>query len=428
MRVLIVNTSERTGGAAVAANRLMKALNNNGVKAKMLVRDKEKVGVGSLSGMTDSPAVVSIGRYLQNEWYFLVERLVIWLNNFFSRKNLFKVSIANTGTDITRLQEFKEADIIHLHWINQGFLSLKSLHKILQSGKPVVWTMHDMWEATAICHHAYACQQYQTECHHCPFLRFPGRHDLSNRIFHKKQKLLAGADIHFVAVSQWLADRAKKSALIGHQSISVIPNAISTSQFSMTDRQDARTMLALGSERYYVIFGAARVDDDIKGLNYLIAALEKLICDGRYNRQDIRLVLFGGIKDERILANMPVATSYMGYVNDHVLLSQLYSASDVVVSSSLYETFGQTIIEAQLCGCTPVAFGNSGQADIIEHQVNGYLADYLSVDSLADGIDWAFHARLLPQDMKKRVVRKYAESVVANKYIQLYQQLVKEKL
>ena len=38
MRVLIVNTSERAGGAAVAANRLMDALNNNGVKAKMLVR------------------------------------------------------------------------------------------------------------------------------------------------------------------------------------------------------------------------------------------------------------------------------------------------------------------------------------------------------------------------------------------------------
>ena len=43
MKVLIVNTSERTGGAAVAANRLMKALINNGVKAKMLVREKEAV-------------------------------------------------------------------------------------------------------------------------------------------------------------------------------------------------------------------------------------------------------------------------------------------------------------------------------------------------------------------------------------------------
>ena len=40
MRVLIINTSERTGGAAVAASRLMKALNNHGAKAKMLVRTR----------------------------------------------------------------------------------------------------------------------------------------------------------------------------------------------------------------------------------------------------------------------------------------------------------------------------------------------------------------------------------------------------
>ena len=41
MKVLILNTSERTGGAAVAANRLMKALCKQGVEAKMLVRDKQ---------------------------------------------------------------------------------------------------------------------------------------------------------------------------------------------------------------------------------------------------------------------------------------------------------------------------------------------------------------------------------------------------
>ncbi|MBR5612509.1 MAG: glycosyl transferase, partial [Bacteroidaceae bacterium] len=41
MRVLIVNTSERIGGAAIAAGRLMDALKNNGIKAKMLVREKQ---------------------------------------------------------------------------------------------------------------------------------------------------------------------------------------------------------------------------------------------------------------------------------------------------------------------------------------------------------------------------------------------------
>lgn len=50
MRVLIINTAERIGGAAIAASRLMDALRNNGIKAKMLVRNKqtERVTVVSL--------------------------------------------------------------------------------------------------------------------------------------------------------------------------------------------------------------------------------------------------------------------------------------------------------------------------------------------------------------------------------------------
>ena len=40
MRVLLINTSERIGGAAIAASRLMESLKNHGIKAKLLVRDK----------------------------------------------------------------------------------------------------------------------------------------------------------------------------------------------------------------------------------------------------------------------------------------------------------------------------------------------------------------------------------------------------
>ena len=55
MRVLIVNTSEKAGGAAVAANRLMDALNNNGIKAKMLVRDKVTDDITCLLYTSPSP-------------------------------------------------------------------------------------------------------------------------------------------------------------------------------------------------------------------------------------------------------------------------------------------------------------------------------------------------------------------------------------
>ena len=148
MRVLIINTSERIGGAAIAASRLMESLKNNGIKAKMLVRDKQ----------TDQISVVRLKSNWLQVWKFMWERIVIWSANRFRRYHLFDVDIANTGTDITSLPEFRQADVIHLHWVNQGMLSLKDIRKILTSGKPVVWTMHDMWPCTGICHYARECK------------------------------------------------------------------------------------------------------------------------------------------------------------------------------------------------------------------------------------------------------------------------------
>ncbi len=110
MRVLIINTSERIGGAAIAAGRLMESLKNNGIKAKMLVRDKQ----------TDQISVVRLKSNWLQVWKFMWERIVIWSANRFRRYHLFDVDIANTGTDITSLPEFRQADVIHLHWVNQG--------------------------------------------------------------------------------------------------------------------------------------------------------------------------------------------------------------------------------------------------------------------------------------------------------------------
>lgn len=414
MKVLIVNTTERTGGAAVAAGRLTEALINNGVKARMLVGQKQSTAL----------YVVPIDQHLRYRLAFLWERAVIWLRNRLSKKNLFKVSIANAGIDITKTHEFKEADVIHLHWINQGMLSLKVLEKILHSGKPVVWTMHDMWEATAICHHAYDCHRYEETCSDCPFLQHPSPHDLSNQVFRKKQRVLGQAgSISFVAVSNWLAERAKRSGLIGHFPIEVISNAISLSHFTIIDRNDARSALGV-TEPVVLSFGAARIDDPIKGFGYLVDALTLLTSSGRLRPDGVRLLLFGTIRDSRILEKLPIPYTHLGYVDDEDRMSLVYSASNATVSSSLYETFGQTLIEAMACGSVPVSFDGSGQADIITHQMNGYLAKRLSPESLAEGIIWAVDCQLTPQELRRSVTRRYTESVVANRYVELYNRLL----
>ena len=172
---------------------------------------------------------------------FLWERFCIFAANKFHKHRLFEQDLANVGTDITSLPEFKEADVIHLHWINQGFLSLDNILKIVRSGKPIVWTMHDMWPFTGVCHYAGNCEKYKTGCHHCPILYTGGNsHDISHQVFEKKAKLYAEAHIHFVACSQWLEGLAKESRLFIGQEVCNIPNAINTHLFYPRNKIAAR--------------------------------------------------------------------------------------------------------------------------------------------------------------------------------------------
>ncbi|MBR6445028.1 MAG: glycosyltransferase [Prevotella sp.] len=415
MKILLVNTSENTGGAAVAANRLREALSNSGVKVKMMVREKK----------SNDFSVVVVGSRVGKFLRFCHERFVIWLCNLLSRRNLFAVSIANTGIDITRTREFREADLIHLHWINHGMLSLKGIRKILDSGKPVVWTMHDMWPATAICHHAHECENYQSECEKCPFLRFPSRHDLAHRVWKRKFQLFQNRQVQFVAVSRWLAEKARQSKIIGNQSITTIPNSLTLSKFPLLDRQQCREKLKI-SASHVLVFGAARIDDPIKGFNYLTDALNIVVERGKIPRNDLHLLLFGGFRDPKMLEKLPISHTYFHYIDNEKQLSEIYSAADAVVSSSRYETFGQTLIEAQACGCVSVSFDGSGQADIIRHLDNGFLAERLSAESLADGIEWTLTNPHDRQKLRDDIARRFADHTVAAQYVELYQKVLQK--
>lgn len=418
MKVLIVNTSENNGGAAIAAHRLYESLNQSGTDARMMVLHKD----------TQDEKVTGIGGRFGKKYTFIKERVVIWMTNLFSRKNLFSVSTADSGFDITHTEAFRQADIIHLHWINQGLLSLHSIQKILRSGKPVVWTMHDMWECTGICHHAYTCARFKEECRVCPFLRFPGRHDLSNRIFKRKQRIYRNTDLHIVTVSNWLARQVEQSALLKDKEITVIPNTLSLSRFRITARTEARKQLSLPEDKHILLFGAARIDDPIKGIHILLEALRHLTKKNGFRPEELHLVLFGRIKDpESVFPLIPIPYTYMGWVSAPDKQALLYSAANLTVSASLYETFGQTLIEAQACGCLPVSFGNSGQADIIRHKENGFIAEYRSAESLADGMAWGLtegQNETLKAAARASVIERYSGEIISERYTNLYEHLL----
>jgi glycosyltransferase involved in cell wall biosynthesis len=419
MKIAMLNTSDRRGGAAVAAYRLKEALSASGIGVKLVVREK----------ITPDPDVISMDnsglRRNINRFRFLWERLVIFLHNGFSRERLFKVSLADTGIDVSRLPEIREADIIHLHWFNHGFLSLRSLDKLLALGKPVVWTMHDMWGATGICHYSWACERYREGCGHCPFLHSSRSGDLSARIFRRK-RVLYRENITLAPVSEWLAGKCRESALTHDLPVRSIPNPIDTDFFSPGDRAEARRAGGLPTDTPIVLMGAARLDDPVKGFSVLKKALHLIQPD---TRQKIQLVLFGSMKDEEAtLADIPVACTWLGQISAPEQLRTLYRAADCFLAPSLEDNLPNTVMESLACG-TPVAgFRTGGIPEMVDHLENGHLAPRGDAPQLARSIEWVLShpdPAGLAANARAKVLDRFTIERIAGEYIELYRTVLK---
>lgn len=421
MKIVLINKSDSTGGAAIVSYRLMEALRKEGVDARMLVVEKRQESDDVM--LAASPLAMKIA--------FLAERLHIFCVNGFDRKNLFKVDIASDGVNLSKHPWVEQADAIILNWVNQGMLSLKGIKQLCCLGKPVIWTMHDMWCFTGICHHSGTCVNYRTYCRNCKFLGKKAHdHDISNKVFKKKRSLYPGSGIHFVAVSNWLRNQAVTSALFRESQVSVIPNP-----FPLEDDKDKYSEKKRENKRV-VLFGAARLDDPIKGFPILIATTSWLRKNYPEEAERVELILFGDIRDSSLLEKIEVTYRYLGRIEGHENLRRIYEEGDVILSTSLYETLPGTLVEGQAYGCIPVSFGRGGQRDIVEHLSTGYIANFNEEDGMSEktlmknasaigeGLLWAFQQDDKIYDrMRASVESKFSYSVVAKSYLDIVAQM-----
>ena len=373
MKVLLLSTYEKTGGAAIAANRLLQALRHNGVEATMLCRKNIHV-----------PAFIhkicpAYAKQLEKQsWTSILERAVIWAFNGFSKKDLWATDIALFGQDITKTKEYQEADVIHLHWVNQGFLSLSNIRRFIEDGKKVVWTMHDAWNTMGAYH--LAIQRKEAFLERWTWRRKAQLHSLNK--------------IQFVACSQWLMDEALTSPLMELLPVRTIPNPIDTSLFS------PRQGRAHGRR---VLFVAQNVNNPMKGMNYLDEAVKLLEGEDK-----VELIALG--------RDIP-------YIDSAEEMVKLYNSVDAFVLPSLSENLPNTIMEAMACGVPCVVFDVGGIPEMIDHKENGYVAQYKDATDLASGIRYVLssdnHERL-SKAAREKVLRCYSEESVAKLYINVY--------
>ncbi len=411
MKVLIVNTSENAGGAAIAANRLLHALRKNGVDAKMMVATKQ----------TDDPDVVAAVPAWKYQINFTLERARIYSLNRMSRQNLFAIDIASDGTDITKTKEFGEADVVHLHWVNQGFLSFRGLKRIIQSGKRIVWTMHDMWPCTGICHYAGECANFRGECHSCPLLVKPGKRDLSNHAFRRKRILYSNADIRFVACSHWLEEQAHYSSLLRDKSITCISNPLDTEVFCPGDKVAVRKALSLPLNKKLILFASQKVTDERKGIRYL-ADMASIIKRRHGTETGANMgFLVMGQRAEHLAEMLSYPVYPLGYIESQEELANVYRAADLFITPALSDNLPNTIAEAMACGTPCVGFRTGGIPEMIDHLGNGYVANYKDPNDLADGVEYVLNNPSMGDAANHYAAYQYNEGRVVRKFMEVYE-------
>lgn len=242
MRVALINTMDLKGGAARAAFRLHKGLVAAGVDSTYYVRDQTRTDP-TIRRFIPDPAPAAA----QHRAACKAVREAAYNAYAATRSpDIELFSQEQVDGDENFFVQMPRADVINLHWV-AGFVDYH-LFFTRRITRPVVWTLHDMNPFTGGCHYDQGCGKWSTQCAACPLLGTDDANDLSHRVFAAKAKVFAEWPAHMlkiVAPSRWLAEEARRSALLGKYEAVTIPNGVETDIFRPMDKAIARAALVV---------------------------------------------------------------------------------------------------------------------------------------------------------------------------------------
>jgi glycosyltransferase involved in cell wall biosynthesis len=363
MQIVHLSTSI-TGGAGIAAWRLHNALCKSGYNSKIIT----KYGTA-----TDNKHAVVGNTNLLKKASEKLGMLPAWKKNkeeaLKNKPDGFELfSLPDASIDLSTHDWVKNADILHLHWVSDGYFNLEKLFKL---NKKVVWTLHDMNPFTGGCHHADGCLQFENSCAQCPQLHVSKQPMATEALYYKLKSIQNLKNtLQIISPSKWLLQLSEKSKLFSscthHHFHNLIDNA-----YSWLPTSECRKTLGIPLDESMVLFVANDVNNKRKGIQYVIDAALK----GSHSFYAI------GKPD----ANLPGSIRQLGYLNVHQM-KLWYGAANVFILPSLAENFPNTICESLLCGTPVVAFNVGGIPELI-NESNGKLVNEFNTDQFCNAID-----------------------------------------
>ena len=407
---IMLNILHLTNGIShsSAPLRLKNALKIIGVNSKILVLNKN---------YDDDDVLV----YHKNNIEKVKNRYISFLEKEMLNKydsNNYPFSFGWSGIDLSKQSLIKEADVIHLHWINGQYLSYRSINNLICLGKPIVWTFHDSWAMTGGCHVRYGCSNFKIGCGRCHELNSTNSNDITKLIFEKKRRYYHADKITTISPSAWMYHNVCESMLFRNSNNYQIGNPLDTELFtsSKKDRKD---------NQIKILFGSSGLAAKHKGTSFFLDAMKKIKADYPDITKKIIIQIFG--TEEKEYAQIDgYKVELLGVINTEVGMAITYQNADIYVFPSLDDNLPGTVMESLSCSTPVVCFKTGGVPEMVQHKINGYVAKYKNVEDLAKGIIWVISNNLnncLGINGRRWIVENYNQKKIAKEYLKVYEEL-----
>ena len=380
-----------------------------GLVAQTLVTHQRSLGIeSSLSTLTDSNLRAKPFRNPGHTLSAALDHYLVASSTSNTMFGLFRRQLKSID-----LNKLTADSVVHLHWVI-GMVGARELVALLEDGRKIVWTVHDMAPFTGGCHHSHTCNGFEDDCIKCPQVK---------KAFQEKVTVAKAKEVmprvyknlSLVSPTDWMAERIKASSRFRGFHIETIPNPISQ-VFLENGLQTANHRDIRESDAVTFVSIATDLSDETKGIIKTV----KLVQNSQENHQIVARLLLIGANGQKF-HNPAKGIHWLGSKKPEEIATIVMS-TDWVVSASVAESAGMTVAECGALGVPSIVLNGGGISEMMIHGETGFLAQTdaefasymkLAISKTVDWVSMSAKARGLAN-------RKFNPDVVARQYMAVY--------
>ena len=389
MKVGILSDFVKTGGAAIAANRITESLSKTG-------SDVFRISSGGCKDSSLEEEVLAPGRKHQLiDLCFAMAKRGRWLPSMRSRE---------LCRQLDKLLSRRKPDLINVHNLHSSDWPTELVEVALRHC-PVSWTLHDCSSFLASYYPSHSPK---------PSLRSTSR---LKRFWQDIEARPRGNSISAIAPSKWMRSEANASYW-GNYDTALIPYPISTGFKDSGNSKASKEALGLKPDKPVVLAIAGNLDEERKGGQ----TLHQMLRDEKF--RGVQFILIGLSK---INGNLPPNVHSLGLVGDALLLRIAYSAADFTLHPAPVDNLPNTVIESLACGTPVLAFPTGGLPDMVVPGTTGWLAEDLSSASINREMENVLSDRSylkLGESTKRTAIKLFNEEKIASQYHKQFQKIL----